>query len=71
MSSGKYSFSIKSYELEISKVVIPFSKSYRDTNKGDIYSGNEKIPFRSRHPIFKSLLRIEFEAVMREYLEIK
>jgi hypothetical protein len=48
-----------------------FSKFSNKVDIRDIYSGNENIPFRNRHPIFKSILRIEFEDVIREYLENK
>ncbi|MGB5910057.1 MAG: hypothetical protein WBH31_02570 [Promethearchaeia archaeon] len=51
--------------------LITFSEFFRKSKSKDIYYGNEKIPFRNRHPIFKSLLRIEFEDAIREYLEIK
>ena len=33
----------------------------------DIYSGQETIRFANRHPIFKSLMKIEFEEVLRKY----
>ena len=62
---------MSSEKLEISQAIHPFSKLSEKLNIKDIYSGNEKIPFRNRHPIFKSLLRIEFEDAIREYLEIK
>ncbi|MBY8978808.1 MAG: hypothetical protein KGD72_00325 [Candidatus Lokiarchaeota archaeon] len=35
--------------------------------KTDIYSGEETIRFNSRHPIYKSLMKIEFEEVLRKY----
>jgi len=62
---------LSSEKLEISQIINPFSKFSRKLNIKDIYSGNEKISFGNRHPIFKSLLRIEFEDAIREYLEIK
>lgn len=33
----------------------------------DIYSGEETIRFNNRHPIYKSLMKIEFEEVLRKY----
>lgn len=56
-----------SEKLEISRAIKPFiSSSY----KSDIYSGNENISFKNRHPIFKALLRIEFEDAIKEYLNL-
>ena len=34
----------------------------------DIYSGEEQIKFNNRHPIYKSLMKIEFEEVLRRFL---
>lgn len=53
--------------FKISKAVIPFSDVFNKKSKNDIYSGNESIPFRNKNPIFRSLMRIEFEDAMREY----
>ncbi|NHJ24180.1 MAG: hypothetical protein EAX89_06375 [Candidatus Lokiarchaeota archaeon] len=36
----------------------------------DIYCGNERIKFYNRHPIYKSLMKLEFEQAMREYMKI-
>jgi hypothetical protein len=33
----------------------------------DIYSGEEKIKFSDRHPIFKTLMKLEFEDVLRNF----
>jgi len=33
----------------------------------DIYSGEETLRFVNRHPIYKSLMKIEFEEVLRKY----
>jgi hypothetical protein len=33
----------------------------------DIYSGSENIQFKNRHPIFKALMKLEFEDVIRTY----
>lgn len=35
--------------------------------KRDIYSGSEKIQFSNRHPIFKAIMKLEFEDVIRNY----
>jgi hypothetical protein len=36
-------------------------------SKPDIYSGAEKMQFNNRHPIFKALMKLEFEEVIRNY----
>ena len=33
----------------------------------DIYSGEESIQFKSRHPIYKTLMKLEFEDVLRRF----
>ena len=33
----------------------------------DIYSGNEQIEFNNRHPIFKTLMKLEFEDILRSF----
>ena len=39
--------------------------------KGDIYRGNEKIAFQERHRIYKTLLKLEFEEAIRDYMKKK
>jgi len=36
-------------------------------NDSDIYSGKEVISFNNRHPIFRTLMKLEFEEVLRKY----
>jgi hypothetical protein len=38
-------------------------------SKEDIYCGNEQITFKNRHPLFKSLMRVEFEEAMIDFLK--
>lgn len=33
----------------------------------DIYSGEENIQFNNRHPIFKTLMKLEFEEILRNF----
>ncbi len=35
--------------------------------KIDIYSGEETLRFNNRHPIFKTLMKLEFEEVLRSF----
>lgn len=51
-------------KFNLSEVIIPFSKNYSQ----DIYCGNEQIAFKNRHPIFRSLMRLEFEGAIRDFL---
>ncbi len=36
----------------------------------DIYSGEETIRFDNRHPIYKSLMKLEFEDILRNFPRI-
>ena len=45
---------------DISTIIIPFSKVFKNKRQLDIYSGNEKIPFKERDPEYKIILRQEF-----------
>jgi hypothetical protein len=49
-----------SIELVLSDLIIPFSKVLKSSNRPDIYSGYEKIPFEKRDPLYKSMMRAEF-----------
>ena len=33
----------------------------------DIYCGNENLTFRERHPIYKTLMKLEFEDILRNF----
>ncbi len=33
----------------------------------DIYSGEENLRFDNRHPIYKTLMKLEFEDVLRSF----
>jgi len=68
MSSGKLHklydrdsyMEISKLNFNISEIVIPFSKLFKNYKSPDIYSGVEKIPFKERDPEFKTILRQEF-----------
>ena len=36
-------------------------------NKSDIYSGEEQLEFMKRNPIYRTLMKLEFENVLRSY----
>ena len=48
-------------KIEVKNVKFDFSF------QNDIYSGEEKIKFIDRHPIFKTLMKLEFEEVLRNF----
>ena len=48
--------------------VIPFSSIITKKIAEDIYSGNEDIDFKDRHPTYKTFLKLEFEEAMKSYL---
>ncbi len=51
---------VREKEIDYSKIVIPFSKIFKSYKPNDIYSGNEKIPFKERKNEFRMILRQEF-----------
>jgi hypothetical protein len=73
MSSRKlpYQEIMKNYEkileedIDISQLIIPFSKINRSYKNPDLYSGVEKIPFKERDPEYKMILRQEFANTLK------
>lgn len=53
--------------IDISQLVIPFSKLNRNYKIPDIYSGKEKIPFVDRDPDYKRILKQEFIKTFNEF----
>ena len=52
------------------KKIIPVNPSRLFLTQTDIYSGEETIHFDDRHPIYKTLMKLEFEEVLRSYSRI-
>ena len=52
--------------LKIDKMEISLAPNF-ERFETDIYSGKENINFNNRHPIFKTLMKLEFEEVLRKY----
>ena len=52
-------------EVNISQLVIPFSKMFKSYKPRDVYSGNENIPFNERETEFKMIFRQEFSEFLR------
>jgi hypothetical protein len=53
---------------ELQKFKIPFSSIFKTNRDNDIYTGNEKIPFKDRHPTYKALLKLEFEEAIKIWI---
>ncbi|MFX1289308.1 MAG: hypothetical protein ACFFFY_12200, partial [Promethearchaeota archaeon] len=44
-------------EQVLTETLIPFSKLLKTAGPPDIYSGYEKIPFKKRDPLYRSIMR--------------
>ena len=47
-------------KLIMEQIIIPFSEVSSQIREKYIYTGEEKIPFKERHPVFRSLMLNEF-----------
>lgn len=45
--------------FQVKSLAIPYSLFFRNQEEF-IYMGDEKIPFKNRHPLYKSILLYEF-----------
>jgi hypothetical protein len=52
-------------DINYSKLVIPFSQICKSNKPKDIYSGNEKIPFKERDYEFRMILKHEFSKLLK------
>ena len=52
-------------DVDLSQLVIPFSKMFKSYKPRDVYSGNENIPFKERETEFKMIFRQEFSEFLR------
>jgi hypothetical protein len=46
--------------LNLSNLIIPFSKFFKKQDSSDVYTGKESIPFNEKDTEFKSILIQEF-----------
>ncbi|MFX0029013.1 MAG: hypothetical protein ACFE8B_07380 [Candidatus Hermodarchaeota archaeon] len=44
----------------VEQIIIPFSEISSQVKEEYIYIGDEKIPFKERHPVFQTLMLSEF-----------
>ncbi|MBY9012173.1 MAG: hypothetical protein KGD70_07355 [Candidatus Lokiarchaeota archaeon] len=56
-------------QIKIEREIINPNKLF--LNQTDIYSGEESIRFNNRHPIYRALMKIEFEEVLRSYRNMR
>ncbi len=56
-----------SFQVQGSGFTVPFSGLVKHLHPGDIYTGEESIPFEKRDPLFKSILRKEFSNAIKEF----
>ena len=56
-----------SIETVLSKMIIPFSEVLGASSTPDVYSGNERIPFEQRDPVYKNIMKQEFCDAMRSF----
>jgi len=59
---------LKRFNDDQQKFLIPFSSIFKTKRVNDIYKGNEKIPFKDRHPTYKALLKLEFEEAIKIWI---
>lgn len=45
----------------------PINSNEEGLFQNDLYSGDEIIQFNNRHPIFRTLMKLEFEDVLRSF----
>ena len=53
--------------FDLKRAVISFSKLSEYSTPEYIYTGQERIPFKNRHPEYQSILRNEFAVPRREF----
>jgi len=59
--------SIIFFRESISCIVQSFASFFGDNENKDLYTGEENIPFNQRHPIFKAIMKLEFQEALRDF----
>lgn len=58
--------------LKLKNLIIPFSKfPVSDSERGYIYYGFEKMPFKERHKAYQTIIKHEFAEEMRHFTKRK
>lgn len=52
-------------DIDYSEIVIPFSKVFKAYKPRDVYTGNERIPFKERKREFRLILKHEFSNLLK------
>jgi len=63
---SRYNNSVDHY-FSLSNCVVSFSSLSKNKLTSWIYFGNEKIPFKERHPEFRMILRNEFSNTIKDF----
>ena len=61
---------INKYNLKENNSLLLGKKIFKKLNIPDIYTGDERIQFTQRHPIYKTLMKLEFEDVLRKFQKV-
>lgn len=59
-------YNILERDIDISQLIIPFSKVFKSYKPKDIYSGNEEIAFKERDLEYRMLLKQEFANCLKQ-----
>jgi len=62
----KYEVTVEDH-FDLRRAVISFSKLSEYSAPEYIYTGQEKIPFKKRHPEYQSILRHEFASSIKKF----
>ena len=57
--------------FSLNDLVISFSEIFGSERPQHIYSGNEKIPFKKRHPIYQAIFKKEFAKNIKNLMSKK
>lgn len=55
-------------ETDLSRIIIPHSEFLHRSSNGTSTDDSRSLSLSKRDPLFKALLRIEFESACREYI---
>ena len=56
-------------EMDLSRIIIPYSEILHRNTKKTLTDDSRKISLSKRDPLFRALMRIEFESACREYID--
>jgi len=59
----------KKRPINIKEITIPFSEFLGHVKHSYIYHGNDKLPFKKRHPEYQTIFRNEFSGELRKFFK--